>query len=725
MPTVEDLARAIEGSNPFRRNRVSDPSSADADETTIHAQEFERLLARIDAVRRDNGSAGILIVGQAGVGKSHLLARLFGWSRENQITSIFLHNVLASPDRIARYVLHAMVSGLAGSATSYAESKLYGLLNHAIQKALATEKPSGKKRASPSMPDRLRALTALGMKYDPKDRVMPVLKAFLVNAAPGNEESQTRIAEAAVEWLSGETIEPEGVVALGLGSNPSRASLLDDEAARGVLQLLAALASSAGKPFVLCIDQVDNLDHDKVKALANFLHALLDHCKNLVVILSGVRENLYELREKHVIPEAAWDRIAEYRIELAKLHRDEARLLVRRRVEAAMKPFSEIREVAAQVAKDDLFPVGSAWFDRRLEGLVEVRARDVVTWARDAWDEEHARLVKVGVKAWLSKRVRNEGAPPRSPQVDTAAIDRLTATKVKEHVSQRGLAPNELPANVDNWRVLVESVLARCAGDERYGLRSVARPSRGAYHLVTVRRGNEKGDVQSALVFVAAPNANAATSALKKMVEDEAPPECRYLVSDEDRRPLKLGAVGRKTYDGLIGLGDSHFQHVNMTFRDHAELDAFEGVVRAAKTGDLEIDTGAGARRLTETEVTESLHRQGFFAKHPLLSRLLLGEIIDNSPPVSTHPIDRQRARETIASYLSWRTGTTTRELTQLFIELEAKKAGTKKLRAEDVLPQIVSVADEMHKEGLVYVTAQDDDRFVQVAPKGLRGSKT
>jgi type II secretory pathway predicted ATPase ExeA len=352
MPTLEDLARAIEGSNPFRRNRVSDPSSADADETTIHAQEFERLLARIDAVRRDNGSAGILVVGQAGVGKSHLLARLFGWSREHQITSVFLHNVLASPERIARYVLHAMVSGMAGNATSYAESKLYGLLNQAIQRALAAEKTSGRKKASPSMPDRLKALTALGAKYDLKDRVMPVLKAFVVNAAPGNEESQTRIAEAAVEWLSGETIEPEDAVSLGLGSHPSRASLVDDEAARDVLQLLAALAASAGKPFVLCIDQVDNLDHEKVKALTNFLHALLDHCKNLVVILSGVRENIYELRERRVIPEAAWDRVAEYRIELAKLHREEARLLVRRRVETAMKPFAEIREVAEQIAKD-------------------------------------------------------------------------------------------------------------------------------------------------------------------------------------------------------------------------------------------------------------------------------------------------------------------------------------------------------------------------------------
>jgi hypothetical protein len=195
-------------------------------------------------------------------------------------------------------------------------------------------------------------------------------------------------------------------------------------------------------------------------------------------------------------------------------------------------------------------------------------------------------------------------------------------------------------------------------------------------------------------------------------------------VSDEGRRPLKLGAVGRKTYDGLIGLGDTRFQHVKLTFQDHAELDAFESVVGAARTGDLEIETGAGARRLLDTEVTESLHRQGFFAKHPLLRRLLVGETVEVAPLSQAPPIDRQRARETIVSYLSWRIGTTTRELTRAFIDLEAKNPGTRRMRAEDVLAQIVSVADEMHKEGLVYVTAQDDDRFVQVAAKGLGRSK-
>ena len=53
--------------------------------------------------------------------------------------------------------------------------------------------------------------------------------------------------------------------------------LRDDQEVEQVLLALARLALVSEQPFVLCIDQVDNLDPDKLKPLARFLHALLDH----------------------------------------------------------------------------------------------------------------------------------------------------------------------------------------------------------------------------------------------------------------------------------------------------------------------------------------------------------------------------------------------------------------------------------------------------------------
>src|SRR5262249_48889466 len=164
---------------------------------------------------------------------------------------------------------------------------------------------------------------------DPKNRVMPVLKVFLERAreAADGDAAAKRVAAAAVDWLSGESVDDEMGSALGVvGWDEAGARLEDDDAIRHALDVLARLSAASRRPFVLCVDQVDNLDEDKVVALASFLQALLDHCKNLVVIVSGVKESMLRFREAGIIPEAAWDRLAEYKIELARLDHDEAKL---------------------------------------------------------------------------------------------------------------------------------------------------------------------------------------------------------------------------------------------------------------------------------------------------------------------------------------------------------------------------------------------------------------
>ena len=93
----------------------------------------------------------------------------------------------------------------------------------------------------------------------------------------------------------------------------------DDQSVEHVLLALAHLAQIRDQPFVLCIDQVDNLDHDKLKALARFLHALLDHASNMLVIVSGVKQTLLGFREDDIISEAAWDRIAQYKVDLPRV----------------------------------------------------------------------------------------------------------------------------------------------------------------------------------------------------------------------------------------------------------------------------------------------------------------------------------------------------------------------------------------------------------------------
>ena len=132
--TAEDFARHVQRTNPFTQDRVTQVQINQADVGSIHEKAFKKLVKRIDEVRSSNNATGIFLTGAAGVGKSHVLARLFRWAREEgKATVVYLHNILASPERTGRYLLHATVNELAGyRPANFAQSELYALINLAI-----------------------------------------------------------------------------------------------------------------------------------------------------------------------------------------------------------------------------------------------------------------------------------------------------------------------------------------------------------------------------------------------------------------------------------------------------------------------------------------------------------------------------------------------------------------------------------------------------------------
>ena len=123
--------------------------------------------------------------------------------------------------------------------------------------------------------------------------------------------------------------------------------LRDDQEIKQVLIALAQLARLSRQPLVVCIDQVENLDPDKLKPLCRFLHAVLDHTANLLVITSGVKQTLLRYREDDIIPEAAWDRIAQYKVELNRVHKGEARKILEARLQRFHDRFLELNAVRA------------------------------------------------------------------------------------------------------------------------------------------------------------------------------------------------------------------------------------------------------------------------------------------------------------------------------------------------------------------------------------------
>src|SRR5688572_24017604 len=102
--TAEHFFRAFKDSNPFAKNRVSEVGDAEVDVLAIHSESFSKLVRRVENARKNGVSTGVMLLGAAGLGKSHLLARLTQWANtDNRATVVFLHNVVASPERMNRY----------------------------------------------------------------------------------------------------------------------------------------------------------------------------------------------------------------------------------------------------------------------------------------------------------------------------------------------------------------------------------------------------------------------------------------------------------------------------------------------------------------------------------------------------------------------------------------------------------------------------------------------
>jgi len=551
-----------------------------------------------------------------------------------------------------------------------------------------------------------------------------VLYQFLRHSRPQMAADPARrfLATQAIAWLSGDEIESEAAGSLGLKVSEGEPAILpDDEAIKHVLHSLTLLARLCGEPFILCIDQVENLDPEKLKPICRFLHSILDHTPNLLVITSGVKQTLLKFEAEQIIPESSWDRLAQYKVELTRVQRDEARKILEARLERFNDCFLELNAVRTAVHKDTLFPLGEDWIGLRFQDVTEARARDVVTWAREAWEEQQFGLKELGGKEWIRhwpNTVKKSPVQPRKPKPDLAGtIDQAVDGKIQEKIAQHRLQPGSLPPDAGNLAGLVEGLLKQCLGEGMpYTLKSVERGQKKgtklpSYDLLIRERRDDGNEVTTGVLFVTN-SGNSATAALRRLLEDAKPPDHRLLVTDHERKPLKVGAQGVEYYRDLDKLGAERFQHLKINFEHYAGLDALYDVVGMARSGDLEIEFTAGApRAVTEQEVVGSHHRKDRYRSHPLLRPLLTEEPLqDISAGVTVlEKLDEKDVRQHIMAQLAWMMGSTTRAITKSYVG--AVKGA--RLSEEKAWPQIKVIVGHMHAEGLIHATPHDDDLFL------------
>jgi hypothetical protein len=625
---------AVCSSNPFLDNRINGLRPDDVDVDDIHREAFERLTALAREARDERRGLGAVVWGEAGIGKSHLLARLLRWAEhDRRACAVYLHNLQASPEHLPRSLLKAVVSILTrGRVRLFSDTPLFDLVL-----ALVRESRNYNITVKPPWPVLAWSFSNLVDRLGEEDPsraalvhrpVYDVLYRFFRSAYRAAKTGEEREASLAVRWLSGDYLDPAEARQLGLP--PGATALADGQQIKQVLVALSRMALSGGRPFLLCFDQVDNLDDDQASALSRFLQAVLDSAANLLVVTTGIQASLLRWREEKVIQDSAWDRLTQFQVGLLRLTPPEGRRILAARVRKAVGPFAELGPVRQRSQEDDLFPLGRGWAEAFLRDKIDLRPRDVINAGREGWRREQQALRHLGGPAWLEDWGKQPPVPEEvadghltEDQVG-AAIDRKLADKVNEHCQQRCAQPDTLAPDADHLGGLVAALL-RQLGDVE-----IDQPPRGEpdkrfpYSFVVCRRAAAAGaEERTGILFHASHSATSTTKALRWLTQDPSPPGRVLLVTDE-RCPLALGdqtdAKGRDYFDDLRRRARGRLTHVILRLDEYARLDALQTVLGMALSEDLEIELDKGATRaVSEREVIESFRRQGWHVALPVL----------------------------------------------------------------------------------------------------------
>ncbi|WP_395731277.1 hypothetical protein [Prosthecobacter sp.] len=291
MPSYADL-------NPFMSTSVGENDLWNAasflDVPHIHSAPFGALRTAVDQVRAQHRSQVRFVRGAGGSGKSHLFARL----RRECADSIFYAyapNPPLQPEALENFILTRFVGSLRHPARSkegkeapYSQLRLlaYALLKPVVEQDF-TFPQLHEAWASISLETRKEMIHQAVQLLEADHPMVPrsVLRCLL-NVLRDDKE------HLAAQWLSGAAYLTENELKyLGVPEPLARSEMAV------VIQLFGRLASQAGSPVVLVLDQLDLVvTQPQFDEMQRLLFALIDQSENWVVLIGLVVERF-----------AAWD----------------------------------------------------------------------------------------------------------------------------------------------------------------------------------------------------------------------------------------------------------------------------------------------------------------------------------------------------------------------------------------------------------------------------------
>jgi hypothetical protein len=305
--------------NPFRSSVVSDPwLSPESDVQSIHQTAFTRCCEALLAARSQQRATSVLLHGEAGSGKTHLLARLRahliaeadgpGGPQEAVFISIRMQT---SPRMIWRHLLRRMVEDLLrrdGNSLAQIERLLLHRLGESGLAIGDGRRWLTQKRGESQNQNLLRHLIEPFFdRIDDAGRISYPLRIVLGNLLLGQHRG---LASA---WLRGESLPETELEKLGLTGEAETDEDLEERAFRTVIAL-ASLATSEA-PIIFCFDQIeamqlDGYDNSGLLAFGQMMSTL--HAETRHVLLISCIQSAFLETFHRTVRKSDLARIGEY-----------------------------------------------------------------------------------------------------------------------------------------------------------------------------------------------------------------------------------------------------------------------------------------------------------------------------------------------------------------------------------------------------------------------------
>lgn len=386
-PTFLDSLRAR---NPFADNAAANPwSRAFPDVPSINGKAFEEIARLISSKAGEpTQPLGGLILGEAGMGKTHLLRRILDHCRQSDPPALFVFvKPLFDPERPIHHLLQEIVLNLSkqtGGEHSFSQfERLVAEIIREYVRYRVTTRPGDDTPNNRCFLEKFEANVFHIFEKDVETGSMEIIDNEAVNYIHALVPETNRTFLDVIfqyktfekrglvrDWIKGGTLDDENCAILGVPSRADFSKEAMEHEARDMLLSLGVLFERYRLPMVICFDQLDNLVAPALIAgFASMIHLLINDVSNMLPLAFIRGDSWNERFQKH--PDRAFfDRLTHNTMPLTNCTREQARQLIIARIDGVFRPDDQDGESA----KNWLLKQ----FDAKLDAETKISPREVI-----------------------------------------------------------------------------------------------------------------------------------------------------------------------------------------------------------------------------------------------------------------------------------------------------------------------------------------------------------